>query len=34
MLVPMKWLNKYVKMDLPVADYAARMIMSGSEVEG
>jgi phenylalanyl-tRNA synthetase beta chain len=36
MNVPLSWLKEYVKLpeDLPVADYAEAMIMSGSEVEG
>lgn len=33
MKVPMKWLKEYVDVDIPVEEYAHRMVMSGSEVE-
>jgi len=34
MLLPMKWLNKYIELDNPdVSDYARRMIMAGNAVE-
>ncbi len=34
MLVPLSWLKKYVKIDIPVDEFVRRMIMSGTAVEG
>ena len=34
MKVPMKWLKEYVDIDLPAEEYAKRMIMTGTAVEG
>ena len=34
MKVPMKWLKEYVDIALPAEDYARRMIMTGTAVEG
>ncbi len=34
MKVPMKWLREYVKIDMPANEYARRMIMTGTAVEG
>ena len=34
MKVPMKWLKEYVNIDLPAEEYASRMIMTGTAVEG
>ena len=33
MLVSLKWLRDYVDVDLPLEEFASRMIMSGMEVE-
>ena len=34
MKVPMKWLKEYVDINLPAKEYASRMIMTGTAVEG
>ena len=34
MKIPMKWLNEYTKIDLSAEEYARRMIMTGTAVEG
>ena len=34
MKVSMKWLNEYTKIDMPAEEYARRMIMTGTAVEG
>ena len=34
MKVPMKWLKEYVDINLPAEEYASRMIMTGTAVEG
>ena len=34
MKVPMKWLKEYVDIDLSAEEYAARMVMTGTAVEG
>ena len=34
MKAPMKWLNEYTKIDMPAEEYARRMIMTGTAVEG
>ena len=33
MNLSMKWLNDYVKADMPIKEFAAEMTMSGSKVE-
>ncbi|MDR0596419.1 MAG: phenylalanine--tRNA ligase subunit beta [Clostridiales Family XIII bacterium] len=33
MLVPLSWLKEYVDIDVPVGEFAERMIMSGSNIE-
>ena len=34
MKIPMRWLNEYTKIDMPAEEYAKRMIMTGTAVEG
>ena len=34
MKIPMRWLNEYTKIDMPAEEYARRMIMTGTAVEG
>jgi phenylalanyl-tRNA synthetase beta chain len=34
MKVPMKWLNDYVDVGIPIGEYAAKMVMAGTGVEG
>ena len=34
MKVPMKWLKEYVNIDMPAEEYASRMVMTGTAVEG
>ena len=34
MNVPMKWLKEYVDIDLGAEEYASRMVMTGTAVEG
>ena len=34
MKVPMKWLKEYVDIDIPAEEYASRMVMTGTAVEG
>ena len=34
MKVPMKWLKEYTEINLPAAEYAEKMVMSGDGVEG
>lgn len=34
MKVPMKWLKEYVDINMPAEEYASRMIMTGTAVEG
>ncbi|MBQ3079418.1 MAG: phenylalanine--tRNA ligase subunit beta [Clostridia bacterium] len=34
MKAPMKWLNEYTKINMPAEEYARRMIMTGTAVEG
>ena len=34
MKVPMKWLKEYVDIDMPAEEYAAKMVMTGTAVEG
>ena len=34
MKVPMKWLREYVDIDMPAEEYASRMVMTGTAVEG
>ena len=34
MKVPMKWLREYVDVKMPAEEYAARMVMTGTAVEG
>ena len=34
MKVPMKWLKEYVDIDMPAEEYASRMVMTGTAVEG
>ena len=34
MKIPMKWLNEYTKIELSPEEYARRMIMTGTAVEG
>lgn len=34
MKVPMKWLKEYVDINMPAEEYAARMVMTGTAVEG
>jgi phenylalanyl-tRNA synthetase beta chain len=32
--MPYKWLNEYVKIDVTPKEFASRMTMTGSKVEG
>ena len=34
MKIPMRWLKEYTEIDMPAAEYARRMIMTGTAVEG
>ena len=34
MKVPMKWLKEYVDINMPAEEYASRMVMTGTAVEG
>lgn len=34
MIVPLRWLKKYVEINLPLEEYIHRMIMSGTGIEG
>ena len=34
MKIPMRWLNEYTKIEMPAEEYAKRMIMTGTAVEG
>ena len=34
MKAPMRWLNEYTKINMPAEEYAKRMIMTGTAVEG